>query len=306
MSSRADISPSASNQSLSPSLQPIALLFDLDGTISLSDDDHFHAFRNLLLEEDWGELTEEYYRQHILGSNNRAIFKNLFGDDLDPVRSQQLADKKEAAFRERVKANGVSAVSGVVDFIRWAHASGYKLACVTNAPRLNALCVLGALDLLDIFKVLVIGEECENMKPHPEPYLTAASLLCIDPSQCIVFEDSPSGVKAGVAAGSRGVIAVASALSAQRLYSLDATLVIRHYEEEGAVSFNEADDVVEVTLDDGSSRPLTVESRVLLSSTSSSTSSSASSSSSASVSTHVKSAKEAVLAIQAALTPSTM
>jgi beta-phosphoglucomutase-like phosphatase (HAD superfamily) len=53
----------------------------------------------------------------------------------------------------------------------------------------------------DLFDVIVAGDEVTNGKPHPEPYLTAADQLSVDPRQCVVIEDSNTGVQAGTAAG---------------------------------------------------------------------------------------------------------
>ena len=51
------------------------------------------------------------------------------------------------------------------------------------------------------FDLTVAGDEVTHAKPHPEPWLTACSRLGVDPSRCVVLEDSPSGVASGLAAG---------------------------------------------------------------------------------------------------------
>jgi HAD superfamily hydrolase (TIGR01509 family) len=53
----------------------------------------------------------------------------------------------------------------------------------------------------DPFDVIVAGDEVTHGKPHPEPYLTAAAKLGVDPTQCVVIEDSNTGTDAGTAAG---------------------------------------------------------------------------------------------------------
>jgi beta-phosphoglucomutase-like phosphatase (HAD superfamily) len=53
----------------------------------------------------------------------------------------------------------------------------------------------------ELFAVTLAGDEVVHHKPHPEPYLTACSLLGVDPADAIVFEDSPTGVASGEAAG---------------------------------------------------------------------------------------------------------
>lgn len=61
---------------------------------------------------------------------------------------------------------------------------------------------------LPVPKELVSADDVSSGKPNPEPYLMGANKLSLDISECIVFEDAPSGVAAGVAAGARAVIGI--------------------------------------------------------------------------------------------------
>jgi beta-phosphoglucomutase-like phosphatase (HAD superfamily) len=49
--------------------------------------------------------------------------------------------------------------------------------------------------------VVVTGEQVEQGKPHPEPYLTAAAALGVPPGECLAIEDSNTGAKSAEAAG---------------------------------------------------------------------------------------------------------
>ena len=61
---------------------------------------------------------------------------------------------------------------------------------------------------LPVPKELVSADDVSSGKPNPEPYLMGAKKLSLDISECIVFEDAPSGVAAGVAAGAIAVIGI--------------------------------------------------------------------------------------------------
>jgi beta-phosphoglucomutase len=65
--------------------------------------------------------------------------------------------------------------------------------------------VLDEFDLRRYFKVAVNGQQVDRPKPFPDIYLKAAELLGLEPRDCIVFEDSPTGAQAGIAAGMRVV-----------------------------------------------------------------------------------------------------
>lgn len=71
--------------------------------------------------------------------------------------------------------------------------------------------------------VLVAGEDVVHGKPDPEGYIRAAAELAIDPSECIVVEDAPSGVDAGRAAGCY-VVAVCTTHDASALHHADAVV----------------------------------------------------------------------------------
>jgi HAD superfamily hydrolase (TIGR01509 family) len=73
----------------------------------------------------------------------------------------------------------------------------------TNAEPENVALVLDETGLRRYFRAVVDGHQVRHPKPHPEVYLKVAELLETEPANCIVFEDSRSGVAAAVAAGMR-------------------------------------------------------------------------------------------------------
>ena len=72
---------------------------------------------------------------------------------------------------------------------------------------------------------LIAGDDVANGKPHPEPYRKGAALLGFAPEQCLVIEDAPTGVGAGVAAGSR-VLGVLGTHAAEELQAAGAMWVV--------------------------------------------------------------------------------
>ncbi len=103
---------------------------------------------------------------------------------------------------ERVRTH-LKPISGIHSVISWLNAAGLSKRAVASNSRLAYLELsLGCVDLKDHFFPHVSSSQMvENPKPSPEVYLLAAARLGVEPSQCIVVEDSPSGVRAGVAAG---------------------------------------------------------------------------------------------------------
>jgi HAD superfamily hydrolase (TIGR01509 family) len=88
-----------------------------------------------------------------------------------------------------------------VDAARELRARGVPVAVASSSPRERLQRTLGRAGLLDAFDVVVAGDEVEHGKPAPDMFLLAAERLGVEPSACVVIEDSPPGVQAGIAAG---------------------------------------------------------------------------------------------------------
>jgi sugar-phosphatase len=76
---------------------------------------------------------------------------------------------------------------------------------------------------LRIPEILVSADDVNEGKPHPEPYLKGAQLLNVDPSEGIVIEDAPNGIRAGRAAGMR-VIGVGTTYPIEELKEANAVV----------------------------------------------------------------------------------
>lgn len=200
-----------------------ALLFDLDGTLLMSDPIHEQIFRGLFADRGIA-IDDAFYGRHVHGRLNVDVFAEFLPDEADP---QGLSEWKEAEFR-RLLPRPYPALPGVVPFIEDALARGWQVALVTNAMRANADAMLAAIGLSHAFETLVIGEECSNGKPHPEPYQTAMAALDVAPSNCIAFEDSPTGLASARAAGAR-VVGVGSTLAADALFTAGAHVTITDF-----------------------------------------------------------------------------
>ena len=97
--------------------------------------------------------------------------------------------------------------------------------CSSDLPRANAEMMLSGLRLDARFAGrLVLGEECARAKPHPDPYLEGLRLLGLPPHGVIVVEDSPAGVRAGVAAG-LPVVGLTTGQSAEALRAAGASAI---------------------------------------------------------------------------------
>ena len=202
-----------------------ALLFDLDGTMLMTDDIHRAVFVDLM--QPYGlEITEDFYMAHVHGRLNTDFFAEFLPHLDDP---QGLSDLKEAQFRARLP-KVYEPMPGAAALVARAQQSGWALAVVTNANRLNAEAMLAAIGLRDAFEVLVIGEECIRAKPDPEPYSAAMRRLGIAPEWSVAFEDSPSGLRAAVGSGAF-TVGLRSGLTDDDLRAHGAQLTIENFND---------------------------------------------------------------------------
>ncbi|WP_067831458.1 HAD family hydrolase [Actinomadura kijaniata] len=180
-----------------------AVLFDMDGLLIDSE--------RLWLEVEhetvgWlgGVWSEEHQRNLVGGSLDVAVayMLELTGADVPPAEvGRRLLD----TMAERL-ALGVPLMPGAKELLTEVNAAGIPAALVSSSHRGLIEAALGSIGG-DHFATTVAGDEVTRTKPHPEPYLTAAGRLGVEPRHCVVLEDSPNGVAAAQAAGAH-VVAV--------------------------------------------------------------------------------------------------
>ncbi|GAB4003105.1 hypothetical protein GCM10029992_43420 [Glycomyces albus] len=101
---------------------------------------------------------------------------------------------------EELFAQGVEWKPGARELLLEARAAGLPTALVTSTPRELSDLIIDQIGP-DNFHITICGDEVEEKKPHPEPYLTAAAKLGVDITRSVVLEDSLSGVGSALAAG---------------------------------------------------------------------------------------------------------
>ncbi|UVK85448.1 HAD-IA family hydrolase [Pseudomonas sichuanensis] len=204
-----------------------ALLFDLDGTLTDTDTLHLQAFRQLLHDYDGRELTQEQFDLQVSGRSNGLLFADLF-PQADATQRQALAERKEALFREL--SPSLEPLPGLLRLLDHAQQHAVGVCVVTNAPRLNAEHMLGAMGLDGRFEHVLVADELARPKPDPLPYLTGLQRLQAEAGQALAFEDSLPGVKAASDAGIF-TVGLATTQTAERLHEAGARLVIDDFND---------------------------------------------------------------------------
>jgi beta-phosphoglucomutase len=175
-----------------------AIIFDMDGVLVDNDEFHYRSFE-IFCEKYSIKLTPELYNTKITGRTNEVILSFLFGDSISPERIKELAYEKEAIYREIYKPS-IKPAKGLLSILELAYNKNIPCAVASNGPFENIDFVLDETGIRKYFKVVVNATMVKAGKPAPDIYLKAAELLGKTTDECVVFEDSPTGIKAARAA----------------------------------------------------------------------------------------------------------
>lgn len=197
------------------------VIFDMDGVLVDSAPAHFESWQHLAREERV-TITRELFETGF-GRQNRDIIPMFFGP-VSPERLAEIAHRKEAAYRELVRAR-VPAVEGAGELVESLAAEGIPLAIGSAGPRQNIEMVLQGMGVACFFEAIVSGEDASRGKPDPQVFQIACERLRLSPPRCVVIEDATAGVAAAKAAGTR-VAAVMMHHDRQTLMDAGADLVV--------------------------------------------------------------------------------
>jgi beta-phosphoglucomutase len=181
-----------------------AVIWDMDGVIIDSAEEHRQAWQRLAHEEGVRFSDADFWST--FGRRNDDIITLVWGAQ-SPERLQALADRKEAYFRALIRETAAP-LPGSIELMRGLHEAGFAQALASSAPVENIRLISDVLGLGHYLTALVSGETVAHGKPAPDIFLKAAGELGIVPTQCLVIEDAVAGVQAAHAAGMR-CIAVA-------------------------------------------------------------------------------------------------
>lgn len=175
------------------------ILFDMDGVV-LDTEKLYTRF--------WQEAAQYYgypmTREQALGMRSLSTafgvrqIKSYFGEDTD---YEMVRNKRIELMSAYIDSNGVELKPGICELLKYLHENGYKTAIATSSPLDRTKQYLSQVGLVEAFDELVSGHMVEKGKPEPDIYLYAAEKLNLKPEECLVIEDSPTGIRAAYAAG---------------------------------------------------------------------------------------------------------
>ncbi len=179
-----------------------ALLFDCDGTMV----DTMGVYR-LGWDEVFArygfDVTDEWFATW--GGHSTAPFVRAALPDADEELVRQVSREGHDAFLSNI--HRVEAFEAVVDVAR-AHHRLLPMAIVSGGPRRAVVASLESVGIDHLFDLVVTVDDVAQGKPAPDAYVHAMDLLGVDPSWCVAYEDSASGIASARDAGIAHVVDV--------------------------------------------------------------------------------------------------
>lgn len=198
-----------------------AAIFDMDGTMVDNTPYHFKTWQTLYKKYGIGELAEETYKTEISGVPIMDTVRSLF-PDADEETLKSLVREKEQLYQE-IYTPFIAPINGLENLLTELKDGGVKLAMASSASWDDIGFVLSHVKVRQYFDVIIDGNRVSKGKPNPQIFLKAAADMHMRPEDCIVFEDSMAGIKAGNAAGMK-VIGITTAHPADKLKPTSLTI----------------------------------------------------------------------------------
>ena len=175
-----------------------AVLFDMDGV--LVDTEWFYNRRRVAFMEEKGFTFDEI--PDLSGSNEPAIWRTLVPDDAE-LRERLHAEYNDVYRPAHPVPYGELLNRDAAPVMRELGARGVKCAIASSSERELIEELVDIAGIGDELDFTISGHECRAFKPDPEIYLRAMAALGVEPGECLVIEDSPMGIEAGVRSGAR-------------------------------------------------------------------------------------------------------
>ncbi len=176
-----------------------ACIFDFDGILVNSE-----VVLVKLWERAAGEFNYKFQKEDFLQCLGRTaedikqIQIDQFGSDYP---FDAIYQKVQKYFRATIQADGLPLVPGVLELRQYLEDSHIKMAVASSTYRAEVLYRMEKAEIAHLFTIVLGGDDIQHPKPAPDIFLKTAESLQIEPSDCLVLEDSQSGVLAAKSAG---------------------------------------------------------------------------------------------------------
>lgn len=176
---------------------PAAVLWDMDGTLVDTEPYWIQAERDLVAS--YGGVWDDELAHQLVGNPLIVSARMIRENSPVPLSPEQIVTALLSDVTGRMREH-VPWRPGAAELLKDAVSQGIPNALVTMSYVSFAQVMVDTLPS-GTFHTIITGDRVRMGKPHPEPYLSAASALGVKPADCLAVEDSPTGTRSAVAAG---------------------------------------------------------------------------------------------------------
>jgi len=184
------------------------IIFDMDGVIINSEPLKAAAYQKVFIDKfginidhndiSWRGKPEPYVIKYLLNRHN-----------IDSQDIQELIQLKRLNYKESLEDN-ITLIEGIRDFLSYLKDQNKTISLATTSNKAEQTAIFKLFDLEPYFTNVLTLDDITQPKPHPEIYLKMLDILNADKANCLVFEDTPSGVMAANKAGLEAVCVLSS------------------------------------------------------------------------------------------------
>lgn len=197
------------------------IVFDLNGVIVNDERIHQESWRQLLKKHNF-KISEEEFKDKIFGRTEKEVLNHLFNKKISKEELERYSSERVKIAINVFKPK-ISLTRGLDKFLDLLHKYKIQIAIATSSRRTYLNFILDELNIRKYFQTILSAEDIKYGKPHPEIYLKTAQKLGVKPENCIVFEDSISGIKSAKAARMK-VIAITTTHNKEELALADKVI----------------------------------------------------------------------------------
>lgn len=211
-------------------MQINGVIFDFNGTMFFDTEKQEETWRGMLREVIGRTVTDRELKEHMHGRRNKDIFEYFMGRTISDEEADRLVARKEAMYREMCVADleHFCFVDGLRELLDFLKTHGIRRTIATGSEQENVDFFDRYLHLHEWFRLeeIVCTDGSFACKPAPDIYEIAARKIGVPIEECIVVEDSISGILSARAAHAAKVIGIVSAQTEQELRAIGADDVI--------------------------------------------------------------------------------
>jgi len=190
------------------------IIFDFNGTLFWDGSLHETAWNKMAIKLTGKKLSDSELAHHMHGKTNRSIIEYILGHKVSENEKHEIANEKEALYRQACLENKeiFKFADGVEKFLNTLHNRNIPMGIATSSDKDNVDFFIEHFQLFKWFSsdTIIFNNGTFPGKPEPDIFIHAAHKIGVPLTNCIVFEDAPSGIIAAHDAGIGTIIAVAS------------------------------------------------------------------------------------------------